>query len=127
MPATPYPPVPGYTPPPPAYFYPPAYPAYPAYPGAYGPPMPQPDKVGGVAIGGFVLGVISMIAWLLPVLGLSLGIPGIILSAIGRTSTTRRTLATWGLVLSIIALVLAVGNGVLGVILYLNRYHYPQP
>src|SRR5579884_422321 len=74
----------GSVPPPSAYSmpvsYPPAnqYPAYPgmppanqypAYPGM--PPgfMAPPEKGQGMAVAGLVLGIISMIAWLLPFIG----------------------------------------------------------
>jgi len=91
----------------------PGQPGYPMQPGGY--PLPvAPDSKSGVAIAGFVLGIIGMVAWLLPICGLPVTIAGIILGAMGRGSTTRNTLATIGLVLAIIGLVLSLGNAALG-------------
>ncbi len=77
-------------------------------------PMPQNDQGSGQALAGLVLSIISMIAWLFPLAGVPLAILGIIFSALGRRSFSRKTMATVGLVLSIIALVLALGNAALG-------------
>jgi hypothetical protein len=114
---------------PPANQYP-AYPGmppanqYPAYPGM--PPgfMAPPEKGQGMAVAGLVLGIISMIAWLLPFIGLPISVIGIVLAALGRRSVSRRKMATVGLVLSIIALVLTFINAALGVYLYLHRMGY---
>lgn len=61
----------------------------------------------GLAIAGFTLSLIGMILWLIPVVGIILPIIGLVFSALGRRSKTQRALATAGLILSIIALVLA--------------------
>ena len=90
----------------------------PGYPQPYGVPV-LPDQNGGQAIAGLVLGIISMLAWLLPICGLPVAIVGIVLSALGRKSVSRRTMATVGLVLSIIGLVLTLGNAALGVLMAL--------
>ncbi len=82
----------------------------------------QPQLVNRLAIAGVVFGMISMFTWLytfpalgIPGIGFILGIIlfaipilGIILSALGRSSSTRRDMATVGLVLSIISLVLTI-------------------
>ncbi len=73
----------------------------------------------GKATAGLVLGIIGMIAWLIPLFGYPVNIVGIILSAIGRKSENKSK-ATVGLVLSIIGLVLTLGNSIAGVILVLN-------
>lgn len=128
----------GSYPPPPAYPSQPLNPAQPLYqqPGAYPPPgaypqgyppygMPRPhDQGGGLAIAGLVLGIISMIAWLLPICGGLTSIIGIVLSALGRRSVSHRTMATVGLVLSIIALVLTIANAVAGAVI-MSRNAYP--
>ncbi|GAC1375332.1 MAG: hypothetical protein NVSMB44_43850 [Ktedonobacteraceae bacterium] len=66
------------------------------------------------AVIGFVLSIISMIAWLLPIVGLPMCISSIVLVVLGRRSVSRRTMATVGLMLSIIALILTVLNALLG-------------
>lgn len=106
-------------PPPPAYSSMPLnapnmYVAQPGYPGM---PMAVPDSKSGLAIAGLVLGIISMVAWLLPICGFPISIVGIVLSGLGMGSTTRKTMATIGLVLSIVALALALGNSVLGLMI----------
>jgi len=82
----------------------------------------QPQPGNRLAIAGVVLGMISMFTWLytfpalgIPGIGFILGIIlfaipilGIILSALGLSSPTRRDMATVGLVLSIISLVLII-------------------
>lgn len=110
--------------------YQPQYPQ-PQYPGAYPnmqppvqgyyPPQQAPDSRGGMAITGLVLGIISLLAWLIPCLGALVSIPGIIFAALGMKSIRRKTMATWGLVLSIIGIVLSLGNAILGIILAMHR------
>jgi hypothetical protein len=82
--------------------------AYPIYNGAMMvPPMAETGK--GLAIAGFVLGIVSLVADLTFVLwfiGIVAAIVGIVLSALGRRSFSYKHMATWGLVLSIIALAL---------------------
>lgn len=82
----------------------------------------QPQLGNRLAIAGVVFGIIGMFTWLytfpalgIPIIGFILwiilfAIPilGIILSALGRSSPTRRDMATVGLVLSIISLVLTI-------------------
>lgn len=65
--------------------------------------------IAGLVIAGLVLGIISMFAWLIPVLGLVVALLGIVFSALGRRFIVRRGMATAGLVLSIIGLALALG------------------
>jgi hypothetical protein len=125
---------PGYPPPPampsqPMYPPPaaPSQPLYPqagyaqSYPTAYGAPLAQPDRRGGVAIAGFVLGILSVLAWILPICGYPVTIAGVICAAMGLSSTQRRTLAIIGLVLAILGLVLTLGNSILGAALFLQR------
>lgn len=110
--------------------YPPQYPQQ-QYPGTYPnmqppvqgyyPPQQASDSRGGMAIAGLVLGIISMFAWFIACIGLFVAIAGIVFSAIGRKSIQRKTMATWGLVLSIIGLVLSLGNAILGIILAMHR------
>lgn len=93
---------------------------YPA--GPYAPGMPAaPDQGGGMAIAGLVLGIISALAWLLPVCGFIFAALGIVFSVLGRKSLSKRTMATIGLVLSIIGMVLTIINAIAGV--YLATQH----
>lgn len=81
----------------------------------------QPDQNGGFAIAGLILGIVSIPAAFIAICGFVLGIAGIVMSALGRRSVSRRTMATVGLVLSIIAVVLAVANWAVGFYLLLQR------
>lgn len=77
-------------------------------------PVAQPAQSNGQAVAGLVLGIISMIAWLLPVIGLPTSIVGLILSLRGKGKLSGRTMATVGVVLTSIALGLAIINAILG-------------
>jgi hypothetical protein len=110
----------GYPPPPPPYAAPPVQ-GYPAVqPGMPGVIMQQPTQGNGSAVASLVIGIISMIAWLLPIIGVPLSIVGIVLANRGRRLFSQRGMATAGLVLCIIALGLALLNAVAGVLLALH-------
>lgn len=104
-------------------YVPPAgYPQGPGYmpPVGYGQPVypgfgyvQQPDSRRGLAITGFILGIISIFLWILfngvgLFLDIVVSILGIIFSSLGMRSTTLRGLAIAGLVLSIIGAVIVV-------------------
>ena len=106
---------------PPNYGQNPSYPGQPAYPpaGAYGQPyaapVAQPQQGGGMAIAALVLGIIGLIAWLLPICGFPVTIVGLILGFIARRSPARRGMATIAIVLCVIGLVLSIGSAAFGV------------
>jgi hypothetical protein len=78
---------------------------------AYTGSMVVSERGNGLAVAGLVLGIVSLVAEVIIVLwpvGLPVAVVGVVLSALGRRSLSRRKMATWGLVLSIIALVLSV-------------------
>ena len=69
---------------------------------------PVEDKP-GFAIAGLVLGIITLVAWLLmPLIGYITGIVGIIMSVKGMKSS-RKNMAIAGLVMCIVGLVITVG------------------
>jgi hypothetical protein len=108
-------PAPGY--PTPAYAAPgyaaPGY-AAPGYPAApYQMPVAEPDQKAGLAIAGLVMGIISLVASLLPLCGFPLAIGGLVFSILGRKSS-RRTMATVGLVLSSIGMALTLLSAAFG-------------
>jgi len=80
-----------------------------------------PERGRGQALAGVILGGVSLIAWLLPFIGYPVSITGLVLAILGRRSFSRRTMATVGMILCIVALVLTVINSILGVIIYLSR------
>jgi hypothetical protein len=95
-------------------YYPPQQYQQPGYyqpPGVYAPfgmPVAPPDRRGGFAIAGLVLGIVGIVLAIVPICGLPIPIVGIVMSALGRKSVLHRTMAGWGLALSIISLVLTV-------------------
>lgn len=66
---------------------------------------------------GFILGLISIIAWFIPLFGYPVTICGIVNSTKGLKANEGKTKATVGLVLSIIFLVLTLINSILGAII----------
>lgn len=78
------------------------------------------NKQNNKAIAGLVLGIASLLAWLLPLLGYPVSIAGIVVGALGKKSE-KKNMAIVGLVLSIIGLVLTFGNSAYGVYLALNE------
>ena len=69
---------------------------------------------------GFILGLCSIIAWLLPLVGYPVTICGIVYSIKGLESKTNNGKAIAGLILSIIFLILTLTNSILGVIFQLR-------
>lgn len=80
------------------------------------------DKTASKAIVGFVLGLISIISWILPLIGYPITIAGIIFSASAIHSKNRRK-AIVGLILSIICLIATLINSILGVLLSSMFYY----
>ena len=87
-------------------FYPQPYPAY-------APAVSEPGS--GQAVAGMILGIIGLIAWLLPLIGYPVSITGLVLALKGRRAFSRRTMATAGVVLSAIALGLTVLSSLIGI------------
>lgn len=79
------------------------------------------DKKATFGMVGFILGLVSIIAWFIPFIGYPVTILGIIFSGLGLNSNNRGK-ATAGLTLSIIFLVVTIINSALGVILYSSWY-----
>ena len=68
---------------------------------------------GGKAIASLVLGIVGMLFWLLPILGLPMTITGLILGIVDRQGP-KRGLAIAGIVLNSIGLLLSVLNAAYG-------------
>lgn len=81
--------------------------------------MEEQKKLNGKSIASFVLGLVGLIAWLLPLVGYPVTIVGIILGCLAR-KTEKNGFNLAGIILSIIALVLTLGNSCLGVIMVLG-------
>jgi hypothetical protein len=81
----------------------------------------QPDN-SGAAIAGMVLGILAMLAWCLPIVGLPISIVGLVMSSRGKGSSNGG-LAIAGLVMNIIGLALALANAGLGAYLAVSGKH----
>lgn len=79
------------------------------------------DKKANKALTGFILGLCSIIAWILPLVGYPVTITGIALSAIGLKSKNRG-LAIAGLILSIMFLIVTLINSAIGVMMMTSYY-----
>jgi len=100
---------------PPQGYAPPPYPSQPGaspYGGQYN-TQPQNKTGSGGAIASLVLGIFGVFAWLIPLIGYPVTIIGLILGIKGRKSD-KRGMATAGMVLSIIFLVLSIINSAIG-------------
>ncbi len=75
----------------------------------------KPEKK-GLSITSMILGLIGLIAWLLPLVGYPVIIPGLILGIIGKNQGGR-TYAITGIILCSITLVLTLINSGLGIYL----------
>ena len=71
------------------------------------------DRGAKRAKAGFILGLVSILAWLLPVIGLPVTICGIVFSGLGLSSGARNK-AVIGLTLSIIFLIVTLLNSIVG-------------
>ena len=81
----------------------------PGYPNGY----PTKPPGGGKAVASMVLGIIGLIAWFLPIVGLPVTITGLVLGIKGLNSANRG-MAIAGIVMTIIGLTLSVINAAIG-------------
>ena len=88
-------------------------------------PVGKPnEKADKNAVVGFILGLISIVAWLIPLFGYPVSICGIIFSAKGLKSSINKGKAITGLVLSIIFLVFSFINSIAGLLIWADTYYY---
>jgi hypothetical protein len=100
----------------------PAGPGYPQQPPTYAPAgfQPVPKRRSGMAIWSLVLGIASLVFWLLPILGFPVAIAGLITGVLAR-SGSRRGMALAGMICSIIGFALSLINAAVGVYLAVNK------
>lgn len=82
------------------------------------------EKLDKNAMAGFVLGLCSILAWLIPLFGYPVCICGIIFSAKGLKSEINKGKAITGLVLSIVFLVFTFFNSLVGFLIGLKAFNY---
>jgi len=68
---------------------------------------------------GFILGLVSIIAWIIPLFGYPVSICGIVFSAKGLNSNINKGKAITGLILSIVFIVITFINSFLGALMTL--------
>lgn len=83
--------------------------------------MEENNKADGKSIASFVLGIVGIIAWLLPLFGYPVTIVGLVLGCIARKDK-KNGFNLAGIILSSITLALTLGNSILGVIMYSQLY-----
>jgi hypothetical protein len=89
-----------------------------------GPPESAARTGGGRAIASLCLGLFGLIAWFLPIIGFPVTITGLVLG-IKSLSGPRNGMATTGIVLCIIGLVLSTANAAIGAYLgATGQLHY---
>ncbi len=74
------------------------------------------SKQNGKAIASLVLGLVGLIAWLLPLAGYPVTIVGIVMGVKGLKSE-KKSLAIAGLILSIIGLAATLVNSIIGAVM----------
>lgn len=79
----------------------------------------QPNKT-GVAVMALILGIVGLVAWIIPLVGFPVTIIGFMLGRKARLSS-RRSFALTGMGLSLLGLLLSVGNFYLGLLNYCYR------
>lgn len=80
------------------------------------------EKIGGKSIASFVLGLVGIIAWVLPLIGYPVTITGLILGCIARKSE-KNAFSLTGIILSSITLGITLINSIMGVIIALSLYY----
>lgn len=82
----------------------------------------EKSNVGGKSIASFVLGLVGIIAWLLPLLGYPVTITGLTLGCIARKNE-KNGFSLAGIILSSITLGLTLINSILGVLMVYSLYY----
>ena len=88
-----------------------------------GSPLGQEPEQKGMSIASMVLGIVGILAWLLPCVGYPVTIVGIILGVIGMKKGGKK-MAIVGIVLSVIFLIATLINSIAGVVLQLDQLGY---
>lgn len=80
------------------------------------------EKIGGKSIASFVLGLVGIIAWILPLIGYPVTITGLILGCMARKNE-KNAFSLTGIILSSITLGITLINSIMGVIIALSLYY----
>lgn len=94
------------------------------YPGAY--PGGAPARLqNGLGLASLIVGIIALITSIIPLFGFPLGVVGLVLGILGlgrakRGLATNRGVALAGVILSSLALLIAIVSGIAGVVLNMS-------
>ena len=77
---------------------------------------------GGFAVASLVLGIIGLLAWCIPIIGLPINVVGLVLGIKGRESVSS-SMAKAGVTMCIIGLVLTIINAAIGAYLGSTGQH----
>lgn len=87
-------------------------------------PWPQEGEIvisnekGAGAVTSLVLGIISSLAWIMPIICLPITVVGIVLGAINMTSRRHKGMAISGFVINIVFLSITIAKGIVDIIRY---------
>ena len=76
-------------------------------------PNVEAPRKAGLGVAALVLGIIGVLAWIIPIIGLPVGIVALVLGIVG-IKNSRKGMSIAGIVLGVICLVLTIINGTIG-------------
>lgn len=80
------------------------------------------EPISGKSIASFVLGLVGIIAWIIPLFGYPVTITGLVLGCLARKNE-KNGFSLAGIILSSIFLVITLINSIMGVIIALSLYY----
>lgn len=69
----------------------------------------------------FILGIISSLGWILPIIGLPITIVGTVLGAVGMKNKRNRGIAIAGFVINLVFLLCTIAKGIVDIVFYFRR------
>ncbi|MEG0014337.1 MAG: hypothetical protein RR324_06070 [Cellulosilyticaceae bacterium] len=69
----------------------------------------------------FILGIISSLGWIVPIIGLPITIVGTVLGAVGMKNKRNKGIAIAGFIINLVFLVCTIAKGIVDIVLYCKR------
>lgn len=69
----------------------------------------------------FILGIMSSLGWVIPIIGLPVTIVGTVLGAVGMKNKRNRGIAIAGFVINLVFLLCTIAKGIVDIVLYTRR------
>lgn len=82
----------------------------------------EKKQIGGKSIASFVLGLVGIVAWLIPLFGYPVTITGLALGCVARKNE-KNGFSLAGIILSSITLGITLINSIMGVIMVYSLYY----